>query len=91
MELSQIYNGAVDTTDQEREFRTFNNSTASGAALATFLMLGKSISAGTFAIIDVFAAEVFPTVARNVGVGASSMSARVGGLLQPQLARLVRC
>ena len=64
---------------------------ASDAALATFLMLGKSISAGTFAIIYVFAAELFPTVVRNVGVGASSMSARVGGLLQPQLARLVRC
>ena len=63
----------------------------SDAALSTFLMLGKAVLAALFAVVYVYAAELFPTVVRNVGVGSSSMSARVGGLLQPQIGLLVSC
>ena len=48
-------------------------------------MTGKALSAGIFALIYVYAAEVFPTNLRNVGVGSSSTVARVGGLIQPQI------
>jgi hypothetical protein len=52
-------------------------------------MLGKLGISGSFAVIYVFSAELFPTVARSSGVGAGSMSARTGGLLAPFLADLV--
>ena len=52
-------------------------------------MCGKFFIAATFAVIYVYAAELFPTVVRQVGVGSSSMCARVGGLIQPQFGRLV--
>ena len=54
-----------------------------------FAMLGKLGISGSFAVIYVFSAELFPTVARSSGVGAGSMSARTGGLLAPFLADLV--
>lgn len=46
-------------------------------------MFGKFCITATYAIIYVLTAEIFPTVVRNVGVGASSMVARVGGALAP--------
>ena len=58
-------------------------------ALITMMMLGKAFGSACFAILYVFAAELFPTVLRNVGVGSSSMMARVGGLIQPQIALIV--
>ncbi|ELT95861.1 hypothetical protein CAPTEDRAFT_115175 [Capitella teleta] len=53
-----------------------------------FSMLGKVGISGSFAVIYVYSAELFPTVVRNTGVGAGSMSARVGGLLAPFVAEL---
>lgn len=53
-------------------------------------MLGKSGISGGWAAAQVYAAEVFPTVVRNIGVGVSSMSARVGGILAPQIVALNR-
>ncbi len=61
-----------------------------GDVVITLMMLGKAFGAASFAILYVFAAELFPTCLRNVGVGSSSMVARVGGLIQPQLALMVR-
>lgn len=52
-------------------------------------MTGKLGISGAFAIIYVFSAELFPTVVRTIGVGAGSMSARVGGLMAPFIAELV--
>ncbi|XP_063595666.1 organic cation transporter protein-like [Penaeus indicus] len=46
-------------------------------------MFGKFCITASYAIIYVLTAEIFPTVVRNVGVGASSMVARVGGALAP--------
>lgn len=53
--------------------------------LTIFSMLGKFFCSAAFAIVYVYAAELFPTVVRNLGVGSSSMCARIGGLLQPQI------
>ncbi|KAK2177908.1 hypothetical protein NP493_572g01056 [Ridgeia piscesae] len=56
--------------------------------LVVFSMCGKFFIASTFAVIYVYSAELFPTVVRQVGVGSSSMCARIGGLIQPQFGRL---
>nr|KAG5705621.1 hypothetical protein BaRGS_034819 [Batillaria attramentaria] len=46
-------------------------------------MVGKFGITASYAIIYLAAAEVFPTVVRNIGMGVSSMSARIGGILAP--------
>ncbi|XP_077977695.1 organic cation transporter protein-like [Glandiceps talaboti] len=53
--------------------------------VVTLAMLGKFCIAASYAIIYVYAAELFPTPVRNVGMGGSSMSARVGGILSPYI------
>ena len=52
-------------------------------------MLGKIGAAAAFAVIYVWAAELFPTVVRNAGMGASSSCARIGGMASPYIADLV--
>lgn len=54
----------------------------------TFAMIGKFMITISYAIIYLMAAEVFPTVVRNIGMGVSSMSARIGGMLAPQILEL---
>nr|XP_053631352.1 organic cation transporter protein-like [Cherax quadricarinatus] len=51
--------------------------------LITLAMAGKMCITASYAIIYMLTAEIFPTVVRNVGVGSSSMVARVGGALAP--------
>ena len=53
-------------------------------------MLGKLGAAAAFAIIYVYSAELFPTIVRNAGLGASSCCARIGGMLAPYIADLVK-
>lgn len=48
-------------------------------------MFGLSIS---FPTVYIFSGELFPTVIRNVGVGTSSMCARIGSMLAPFVAGL---
>jgi len=49
-------------------------------------ILGRASSIGTLALCYVYSAEVFPTVVRNVGIGSSSVWARVGPILVPYVA-----
>ncbi|XP_078704011.1 organic cation transporter protein-like [Branchiostoma floridae x Branchiostoma belcheri] len=55
----------------------------------TLAMIGKfGISAG-FNIIFIWTGEIYPTVIRNLGMGVSSMCARLGGIVSPFIALLI--
>ncbi|XP_063403882.1 organic cation transporter protein-like [Mytilus trossulus] len=56
----------------------------------TLAMIGKFCITSSYTIIYLMAAEVFPTVVRNIGIGVSSMCARIGGMLAPQILELNR-
>ncbi|CAH1798690.1 unnamed protein product [Owenia fusiformis] len=51
-------------------------------------MTGKFMISASFAIVYLYSAELFPTEVRTVGVGCSSMFARVGGILAPYIGLL---
>ncbi|CAL8077574.1 unnamed protein product [Orchesella dallaii] len=53
--------------------------------LVSFAMIGKMCITASYGVIYIFSAESFPTVVRNSGVGASSMCARVGGIVANNL------
>jgi len=53
--------------------------------LVTLSMLGKLAITSSYGTVYIFSAELYPTVVRNVGMGASSMSARIGGILCPYI------
>ncbi|XP_066583217.1 organic cation transporter protein isoform X2 [Prorops nasuta] len=50
----------------------------------TLAMIGKLAITSSYGAIYVFTAEQFPTVIRNVGLGASSTFARIGGVMAPR-------
>lgn len=55
----------------------------------TLALLGKFGSTAAYGGIYLVAAELFPTLARNIGMGMSSMFSRIGGLLAPFILDLV--
>jgi len=56
----------------------------------TFAVIGKMGSAASFGVIYVYSMELYPTVVRNSGMGASSCVARIGGMIAPYIAQTVR-
>ncbi|XP_053398435.1 organic cation transporter protein-like [Mercenaria mercenaria] len=58
------------------------------AATITLAMVGKMCVSGTFTVIYVFSAELYPTVVRNSGVGTSSCFSRFGVISAPYIAGL---
>ena len=55
----------------------------SAAAISMMALGGRFCISASFAVVYVYAAELFPTVVRNAGMGISSLSARVGGIVAP--------
>ncbi|XP_037549538.1 solute carrier family 22 member 13 [Nematolebias whitei] len=51
--------------------------------LTGLAMVGKFGITGSFAVIYVYTAELFPTVVRQTGIGVCGMFARLGGVLAP--------
>nr|CAB3266145.1 organic cation transporter protein-like [Phallusia mammillata] len=51
-------------------------------------MLGKFSIAAAFGVVYIFAAELYPTPIRNVGIGTCSSFARIGGIMSPLIAML---
>ncbi|XP_072167135.1 organic cation transporter protein-like [Diadema setosum] len=53
------------------------------ALIVTIAMVGKFCISASYAIVFLYASELFPTVVRNLGLGVSSFSSRVGGIVAP--------
>ena len=53
------------------------------AWLSASAMLGKFCISASFAVVYVYAAELFPTVIRNIGMGVATVASRIGGILCP--------
>ena len=49
--------------------------------------IGRFSITGSFSMVFVYAVEIYPTVVRNVGLGSSSVWARVGGVIAPYIGR----
>ncbi|XP_033116929.1 organic cation transporter protein-like [Anneissia japonica] len=56
-----------------------------GVVLVGVAMVGKFCITSSFALIYIFSAEQFPTPVRAVGIGCCSVSARIGGIMAPQI------
>jgi len=52
-------------------------------------LTGKFGVSTAFAVLYIYASELFPTEVRNKGLGVSSVAARVGGILAPFVTFLV--
>ncbi|XP_033117906.1 organic cation transporter protein-like [Anneissia japonica] len=51
--------------------------------ITTLAFLGKFGITTSYTVVWIFASEIFPTVVRNIGFSACSMSARIGGIVAP--------
>ena len=53
-------------------------------------MLGKLCTTVSFAMVYLYAGELYPTVIRSNGVGLCSMCARISSMASPQVMLLVK-
>lgn len=53
------------------------------AAISITALIGRFCISASFAVIYVYSSELYPTVVRNAGMGISSLSARIGGIVAP--------
>ena len=53
------------------------------AAISTTALGGRFCISAAYAVLYLYSAELFPTVVRNAGMGISSFSARIGGMVAP--------
>ncbi|XP_059147188.1 solute carrier family 22 member 3-like [Physella acuta] len=53
--------------------------------IAALAVAGRCAASCQFAIIFVYTSEIYPTVMRNIGMGACCFWARVGGIVAPQI------
>ncbi|XP_063046702.1 organic cation/carnitine transporter 2-like [Engraulis encrasicolus] len=52
----------------------------------TLAMTGRLVVTGAFSFVYVYSTELFPTVVRNMGLGVTSMAARIGSTVSPYIA-----
>ncbi|XP_063046688.1 organic cation/carnitine transporter 2-like [Engraulis encrasicolus] len=52
----------------------------------TLAMTGKLVVTGAYAFVYFYTMELFPTVVRNMGLGVTSMAARIGSTASPYIA-----
>lgn len=64
---------------------TINTKSEYSWVATAFAMLGKFSVSSSNAVMPVFTAELYPTVIRNLGVGASNVSAGIALMLVPYL------
>ncbi|XP_031443238.1 solute carrier family 22 member 5-like [Clupea harengus] len=56
------------------------------ALTVALAMTGKLVVTGAYAFVYFYTMELFPTVVRNMGLGVTSMAARIGSTVSPYLA-----
>ncbi|XP_031443379.1 solute carrier family 22 member 4-like isoform X1 [Clupea harengus] len=56
------------------------------ALTVALAMTGKLVVTGAFSFVYFYSTELFPTVVRNMGLGVTSMAARIGSTLSPYIA-----
>ncbi|XP_036407503.1 solute carrier family 22 member 4-like [Megalops cyprinoides] len=54
----------------------------------TLVMTGKAGISAAFCFVYMYGAELFPTVVRSMGIGATSMASRIGSTVSPYVAHI---
>ena len=57
----------------------------------TLVMVGKTGVTGAFGFLYLYMTELFPTVVRNMALGATSMASHVGSTVSPYIAFMGQC